>query len=356
MKDPRSNSGPGLYDSSALFHPDPQRAAATTPGSVQAFDELLTRSWQNPEEFWANVAKELQWMKPWNEVRRGRMPDCQWFCGGIANPCVNMLKRHLEAGADNRMALIWEGEDGERRFYTYRMLYHEVNKFANVMKRLGVGKGDGVAIFLPNLPETVIAVLACYLLGAVFNTMFSGFSARAVRVRLESFGAKLFITADSTRRRGKIIQLKEIADAAVDGLPSIQALVVVRRSGLPVPMSVGRDWWWDDLMRAAPAECDPEPLEANEPGLVFYTSGTTGKPKGVVHAGMAFVINNYVYSKYQMDHRPHDVLWCTADIGWLTMHIWGIVGALTNGLTTLFYEGALDHPTPDRFYEIVERY
>jgi acetyl-CoA synthetase len=236
------------------------------------------------------------------------------------------------------------------------MLSAEVNRCANVLKRLGVGKGDAVAIFTPNLSEAIIAVLACFRIGALFNTIFSGFSVRSLRDRLESYEPKVIVTADGGFRRGGVVPLKETIDAAIEGLASVQAVIVVRRTGTPASLREGRDHWWHELMQSASSSCPPEPMEANDPGIVFYTSGTTGKPKGIVHAAVAFVVNNYVYTKYHLDHHPHDVLWCTADIGWLTLHIWGIVGALANGITTIVVEGALDFPTPDRFYQIVDRY
>jgi acetyl-CoA synthetase len=341
---------------SRLYHPDPGRAPLTNCGSVAAFQALLKRSREQPEEFWAEVANELQWMRPWDAVFEGQFPHFKYFVGGISNPAVNLIDRHLARGADNRLALIWEGEDGQSRFFTYRMLSVEVNKFANVLKTLHVTKGDAVAIFTPNLAEAIVAVLACFRIGALFNTVFSGFSTRSLRDRLDAYAPKVVITADASLRRGRLVPLKSTVDEAIEGLPSVEAVVVIRRTGHEVAMRDGRDHWWHDLMRDASGECAAEPMEANEPGIVFYTSGTTGKPKGIVHSAMAFVINNYLYAKYHMDHHPNDVLWCTADIGWLTMHIWGIVGALANGVTTVVFEGALDYPKPDRFYQIVDRY
>lgn len=335
---------------------DPQRAAGTNAGSVEAFERLLRESQENPEAFWAAAASELDWMKPWETVRKGGFQDLEYFSGGVSNVAWNLLDRHLRHGADNRLALIWEGEDFAVRFYTYRMLYHEVNKFANVLKSFGLRKGDPVAIFLPNLVETIVALLACYRLGLIFNTIFSGFSAHALRSRLENFNPSLIVTADGAFRRGRILPLKEKVDEAIQGLDTVRTVVVVRRTNASVKMKTGRDWWWDDLMKESPLECPAEPIEANEPGMVFYTSGTTGKPKGVVHSGIAFLVNNYVYAKYHMDHHPHDILWCTADIGWLTLQIWGVMGALSNGVTTVVFEGAVDYPTPDRFYQIIHKY
>lgn len=345
-----------MIESGPLIPPDPARAARTHCGSVEAFEALLRRSRENPDAFWAEVAGELEWIRPWDTVREGGFPHFRYFAGGIANPTVNLLDRHVASGAGNRLALIWEGEDGSTRFYTYRMLTAEVSRCANVLKQLGVARGDAVGIFTPNLSEAVVAVLACLRIGALFNTVFSGFSARSLRDRLESYRPKVVVTADGGFRRGQLVPLKPVVDDAIDGLDSVQAVLVIRRTGHAVPMQPGRDHWWHERMASASRACAPEPLEANDPGIVFYTSGTTGKPKGIVHAGVAFVVNNYVYAKYHLDLHPDDVLWCTADIGWLTLHIWGIVGALANGITTLVYEGALDHPTPERFYQIVDRY
>jgi acetyl-CoA synthetase len=341
---------------SRLHHPDLERTRRTGLGSADAFDALLRKSIESPRQFWADVAGELEWLRPWDTVYEGDFPHFRFFTGGVSNPTLNLLDRHLAQGADNRLALIWEGENFESRFFTYRMLAIEVNKCANVLKQLGVRKGDAVAIFTPNLAETAIAVLACFRIGAIFNTIFSGFSTRALRDRLDSYGPKVVITANYSLRRGVEIPLKDMADEAIEGLSSVSSVIVIERGTRRTPMRPGRDVWWHELMLRASGDCPAEPMEANEPGIVFYTSGTTGKPKGIVHAAMAFVVNNYVYAKYHLDHRPSDVLWCTADIGWLTMHIWGIVGALVNGVTTVMFEGALDYPTPARFYQVVSKY
>jgi len=345
-----------MIQQSRLHDPDPERSRRTNCGSVDAFQALLRKSFEKPEEFWAEVAAELEWLRPWDSVFEGAFPHFRFFSGGISNPTINMLDRHLTNGADNRLALVWEGENFETKFFTYRMLAVEVNKFANVLKRFGVRKGDTVAIFTPNLAETAVAVLACFRIGAIFNTVFSGFSVRSLRDRLESYEPRVVVTANFGLRRGAEVPLKDKVDEAIEGLPSVEAVIVIERGKRATKMNPGRDFWWHDVMLEASGECPPEPMEANEPGIVFYTSGTTGKPKGIVHSAMAFVVNNYVYTKYHMDHHPNDVLWCTADIGWLTMHIWGIVGALVNGVTTIMFEGALDYPTPARFYQMVSKY
>jgi acetyl-CoA synthetase len=345
-----------VVSNSKLIYPAEEKVRSTSIGSNVAFQELLKLSQEDPAAFWDRAARELDWYEPWNETISGQLPDFRFFSGGISNPSVNLLDRHIANGAGNRTALIWEGENGDTKFYTYNMLLAEVNRFANVLKSFGVKKGDCVAIFLPNLAESIISVLACFRIGAIYNTIFSGYSEKSLTDRLINFEPKVLITADATERRGKLISLKEKVDNVVPSIASIEAVIVVDRLGSEVQMKEGRDYWWHEQTNAQSIVCEPERIEANESGIVFYTSGTTGKPKGVVHSGMAFVIQNYIYAKYHMDHRNDDVFWCTADIGWLTMHIWGITGALANGVTTVVFEGAVDYPTKDRFYQIIEKY
>lgn len=345
-----------VVSNSKLIYPAEEKVRSTSIGSNEAFQELLKLSQEDPAAFWDRAARELDWYEPWNETISGQLPDFRFFSGGISNPSVNLLDRHISNGAGNRTALIWEGENGDTKFYTYNMLLAEVNRFANVLKSFGVKKGDCVAIFLPNLAEAIISVLACFRIGAIYNTIFSGYSEKSLTDRLINFEPKVLITADATERRGKLISLKEKVDNVVPSIPSIEAVIVVDRLGSEVQMKEGRDYWWHEQTNAQSIVCEPERIEANESGIVFYTSGTTGKPKGVVHSGMAFVIQNYIYAKYHMDHRNDDVFWCTADIGWLTMHIWGITGALANGVATVVFEGAVDYPTKDRFYQIIEKY
>ncbi|MBG9812511.1 acetyl-CoA synthetase [Bacillus endophyticus] len=341
---------------SKLIFPNKEKVRSTSIGSIEAFQELLRQSQEDPAAFWDSAARDLVWYEPWNETISGQLPDFRFFVDGISNPSVNLLDRHIVNGAGNRTALIWEGENGDTKFYTYNMLLGEVNRFANVLRSFGVKKGDCVAVFLPNLAEAFIAVLACFRIGAIYNTIFSGYSEKSLKDRLINFGPKVVVTADATERRGKAIRLKEKVDYVAPTIPSVEAVIVVDRLGLEVQMKEGRDYWWHELTKTASIVCEPERIEANESGIVFYTSGTTGKPKGVVHSGMAFVTQNYTYAKYHMDHHNDDVFWCTADIGWLTMHIWGITGALANGVTTVVYEGAVDYPEKNRFYQIIEKY
>lgn len=345
-----------LIKGSKIVYPEKEKQERTELGSSEAFQELLKKSQGDPESFWDDVAKELYWFKPWKETMSGSLPSFEFFRGGVSNPCYNLLDRHIENGAANKTALIWEGEDGATSFYTYQMLLAEVNRFSNVLQSFGVKKGDPVAIFLPNLAEAFIAILACFRIGAVYSTIFSGFSEQSLKDRLTSYEPKVIVTADASLRRGKVIPLKEKVDNVLSDVPSVNAVVVVDRLGTKPAMKKGKDYWWHEEMKKASIVFEPVPVEANEPSIVFYTSGTTGKPKGVVHAGMAFVVQNYIYAKYHMNHQPDDVFWCTADVGWLTMHIWGIAGAFANGVTTIVYEGAPNYPEQDRFYQIIDKY
>ena len=341
---------------SRLIFPSIDKQQSTSLGSSIAFEKLLLQSKEDPSSFWDKVANELMWYKPWKETITGVLPEFSFYKGGISNPCYNLLDRHIENGAGNRTALIWEGENGDSEFYTYQMLLAEVNRFANVLKSFGVRKGNAVAIFLPNLAEAFIAILACFRIGAVYNTIFSGFSEKALKDRLVNFEPKVIVTSDASLRRGRVLPLKEKVDNVVCNMPYVKAVIVINRLGTKPYMELGRDYWWHEIRQTVGIKCEPERIEANEPGIVFYTSGTTGKPKGVVHSGMAFVVQNYIYAKYHMDHHTDDVFWCTADVGWLTMHIWGVVGSLANGVTTVVYEGAPDYPDGERFYQMIEKY
>lgn len=345
-----------VVESSQLIKPKGEKSQNTPAGSQEAFEQLLKKSHEDPVSFWDEVAQNLTWYEPWTKTLEGSLPDFKFFVNGISNPSINLLDRHVEKGRGNKVALIWESEDGSSKFYTYNMLLAEVNRFANALKSLGVKKGDGVAIYLPNLAEAFIAVLACFRIGAVYNSIFSGFSQNSLRDRLINFKPKVIVTTDATPRRGNTIKLKEKVDQIIDEIDTVKAVIVVNRLNTKVEMKDGRDHWWDEIIQKQSRVCEPEKLEANEPGIVFYTSGTTGRPKGVVHSGMAFVVQNYIYAKYHMNHQSDDIFWCTADIGWLTMHIWGIAGALANGVTTVVYEGAIDYPSSDQLYRIMEKY
>ncbi len=308
------------------------------------------------EKFWEGFAKELDWFKPWKKVLDWKPPKAKWFVGGKLNVSVNCLDRHLGGARRNKAALIWEGEPGDRRTLTYHDLHREVGQFANVLKSLGVKKGDRVTLYLPMIPELPVAMLACARIGAIHSVVFGGFSAESLRDRINDQGARVLVTADGGWRRGHAVPLKQIADEALADAPSIEHVVVVRRTGADAAMHGGRDRWWHDLMKEAPAGCPPEKMDAEDPLYILYTSGTTGKPKGILHTTGGYLVGAYATSKWIFDLKDEDVYWCTADIGWVTGHSYVVYGPLANGATCLMYEGAPDMPTRGRFWELIERH
>jgi acetyl-CoA synthetase len=319
---------------------------------------------RDPEAFWANFARELEWSTPWTRVLEWNPPHAKWFVGGTINASVNCLDRHLRSGRRNKAAIIWEGEPGDRRTLTYFDLHREVCQFANVLKSLGVGRGDRVAIYLPLIPELAIAMLACARIGAVHSVVFGGFSSESLRDRINDAQARLLVTADGGYRRGGIVALKKVADEALAETPSIEHAIVVRRggapaagdTGIPVTMQDGRDHWYHELMATASPRCEPEAMDAEDMLYILYTSGTTGKPKGIVHTTGGYLVGTYATTKWVFDLKEDDVYWCTADIGWVTGHSYVVYGPLANGATVVMYEGAPDWPRKDRFWEIVARY
>lgn len=347
---------PKLVQESRKIPPPEGYVAKSYVRGREAYERMYRESVERPEAFWAGVASELEWMRPWESVMEGDFPDFSFFRGGRLNVCANCVDRHALGPRRNKVAIFWEGENGDREVYTYLQLHREVQKFANVLKKLGIQKGDVVSVYMQNLPQTFIALLACLRIGAVYNTVFAGFSPEALRERIVDSRAKLVVCADVSFRRGRTVPLKENVDRALEGVNTVRAVVVYRRGGVEIPMVEGRDYDWDHLMREVSPDCPPEPMEANEPGLLIYTSGTSGRPKGIVHAGGGFLVGTYAYTKYQLDLRDEDVYWNTADIGWLTAHIFVLVGGLACGATTVLYEGAIDYPHPGRLYEMVERY
>jgi acetyl-CoA synthetase len=321
-------------------------------------ESLYAEAERDPEAYWARFARELEWSKPWDRVLDWQPPHAKWFVGGTINASVNCVDRHVGGPRRNKAAIIWEGEPGDRRTLTYFDLYRDVSQFANVLKSLGVRKGDRVAIYMPLIPELAIAMLACARIGAIHSVVFGGFSAESLRDRINDQKAKLLITADGGYRRGQIVPLKQIADEAISEAPSIENVIVVQRGAGPMPAHIqeGRDHWYHRLMQDAPVKCDPEPMDAEDMLYILYTSGTTGKPKGIVHTTGGYLVGTYTTTKLVFDMRDEDVYWCTADIGWVTGHSYVVYGPLANGATVLMYEGAPDWPQKDRFWSMIERY
>jgi acetyl-CoA synthetase len=333
--------------------------AAFKTQAVAADEGVYAEAARDPEAFWARQAGELEWSRPWTTVLDWQPPHAKWFVGGQLNASVNCVDRHLRGARRNKAAIIWEGEPGDRRTLTYFDLHREVSTFANVLKSLGARKGDRVAIYMPLVPELAIAMLACARIGAVHSVVFGGFSAESLRDRINDAQAKVLITADGGYRRGHIVALKAIADEALQGTPSIEHVVVLKRGAdkpIPVVMKEGRDQWYHELMAAAPARCEPESMDAEDMLYILYTSGTTGKPKGIVHTTGGYLVGTYATTKMVFDLREEDVYWCTADLGWVTGHSYVVYGPLANGATVVMYEGAPDWPLKDRFWALIEKY
>jgi acetyl-CoA synthetase len=353
MSDPKHAEIDDLLREDRTFPPPAEFRAR----AIVRDDSLYAEAERDPESFWARFAAELEWSRPWDQILDWQPPHAKWFVGGKINACVNCLDRHLRGPRRNKAALIWEGEPGDRRTLTYFELYRQVSTFANVLKSLGVGKGDRVAIYLPLIPELAISMLACARIGAVHSVVFGGFSAESLRDRINDSACRLLITADGSHRRGQVVRLKQVADEAVADTPSIEHVVVVQRGvGIPAVTMGARDRWYHELMRDASFTCDPEPMDSEDMLYILYTSGTTGKPKGIVHTTGGYLVGTYTTTKLVFDLREDDVYWCTADIGWVTGHSYVVYGPLANGATVLMYEGAPDWPKKDRFWSLIEHY
>ena len=321
-------------------------------------ESIYQKATQDPEGFWAEQAEAIDWYKKWDRVMKWEPPWVQWFLGGKLNVSYNCVDRHVKTWRRNKAAIIWEGEPGEERVLTYNDLYREVNKFANVLKGLGVQRGDRIAIYMPMIPELPIAMLACARLGAPHTVVFGGFSPESLRGRINDGEAKVLITADGGYRRGTIVPLKQNVDEALKGCPTIRNVVVVERVGeaAPIHMQEGRDHWWHSLMQDAPLYCQPEEMDAEDPLYILYTSGTTAQPKGILHTTGGYLVGVAATHRWIFDTREEDIFWCTADIGWVTGHSYIVYGPLANGTTSLMYEGSPDWPAKDRFWQIIEKY
>jgi len=337
-----------------VFPPPAEFAAKAHVGTLEEYERRYRRSVEEPEAFWAEVAGELEWFQPWETVLEGAGPEAKWFTGGKLNLCHNCVDRHALGGKRDKVALLWEGEPGEVRRITYGELHVEVQRFANGLKRLGVKRGDRVAVYMGMCPELAVALLACARIGAVHSVIFGGFAAHALVDRINDSGCVAVLTQDTSYRRGGEVKLKAIVDEALERCATVKSVVVSRRSGTEVAMKEGRDVWWHDAVEGVEAVCAPEWMEAEDPLYLLYTSGTTGKPKGLLHTTGGYAVGTYLTSKYIFDLREDDVYWCTADIGWVTGHSYVVYGPLQNGVTVVMYEGAPNWPEPDRFWKIVD--
>jgi len=342
----------GLLSEDRVFEPP----AAFAERALVSDRSIYDRAEADFEGFWAEQAERLTWFKGWDSVMEWDPPWVRWFSGGTLNASYNCLDRHVEAGGGDKVAYHWEGEPGEKRTITYRDLYEETCRLANALKALGVEKGDRVAIYLGMIPELPVAMLACARIGAAHSVVFGGFSAESLKDRILDAEAKILITCDGGYRRGQVVPLKANADEAVAECPSIEHVITVRRTGGDHPFQEGRDHWYHELVAAQPAECEPEPMSAEDPLYLLYTSGTTGKPKGIVHTTGGYMTQVAATHRLIFDIHEDDVFWCAADIGWVTGHSYIVYGPLANHTTGIIYEGAPDWPDKDRLWEIAERY
>jgi acetyl-CoA synthetase len=337
-----------------VFPPPAEFSARAHIKSLEEYESLYQESIQNPEKFWAEAAQELHWFAPWDKVLEWSLPWAKWFVGGKINLSYNCVDRHALGARAQKTALIWEGEPGEVRRLTYAELHAEVQRFANALKSLGIKKGDRVAVYMGMTPELAIALLACARIGAIHSVIFGGFAANAIADRVNDSGCVAILTQDTSYRRGNEIKLKQTVDEAMAACPTVKHVVVYRRSGSPVTMEEGRDHWWHELVANAAPECPAEHMDSEDPLYILYTSGTTGKPKGLVHTTGGYAVGTFLTTKYVFDIRDEDVYWCSADIGWVTGHSYVVYGPLQCGATVLMYEGAPNHPDLSRFWKIID--
>ena len=342
---------------SRIFKPSAEFKSQANLGSYATYRRLYAESVNAPEKFWGRMAREqLVWRKPFKQVLQWKPPHAKWFLGGKLNVSENCIDRHLGTARENKAALIFEGEPGDVRTITYRQLYFHVCRMAHILENRGIKAGDRIAIYLPMIPEAVIAMLACVRIGAVHTVIFGGFSAEAIKDRINDCQAKLIITADGGWRRGKVIELKANVDQAVEGSPCVHSVLVVKRCGNPVTMVEGRDTWWREAWEGAPNQHAAKAFDSEHPLFILYTSGSTGKPKGVLHTSAGYLLGTKLSSHYVFDLKESDRYFCSADIGWITGHSYVVYGLLSNGSTVFLYEGAPNQPEPDRFWQMIDRH
>jgi acetyl-CoA synthetase len=340
------------FDKLSKIYEESEKIKVSLEG--KKLSKIRKQALENSEEFWEEQAKYLKWFKEWDKVLDWNPPFAKWFVGGKLNASVNCLDRHIDSDAKNKVAIIWEGENGETNSFTYYQLYRSVNKLASALKNLGVKKGDRIAIYLPMIPQLPIAMLASSRIGAIHTVVFSGFSAKALADRANDSKSKIIITADGGYRRGKLVQLKRLVDDAISSIPSVEHVIVVKRASNDIQMGP-KDSWWHDLIENSPSYCEPEVLDSTHPLYILYTSGTTGKPKGVLHGTGGYLTYAYATAKWVFDFRKEDIFFCTADIGWVTGHSYIVYAPLMHGVTEIMYEGTPDYPKPDRYWAIVEK-
>jgi acetyl-CoA synthetase len=357
---PAAKAGGGskaLLTENRVFKPSAEFSKKARISSMAQYKKMHEESIKQPEKFFGREAKELQWSKPFTKVLDWKCPDAKWFLGGKLNVSENCLDRHLSTARKTKAALIWEGEPGEKRVLTYQQLHREVCRFANVLKRNKVKKGDRVIIYMPMVPEAAIAMLACTRIGAMHSVIFGGFSAESIKDRVMDCGAKIVITADGGYRRGAVVPLKKNVDDALKAKDTpVETVIVYKRTGQDVHIEEGRDVWWHRELEYVDAHCAPVAMDSESPMFILYTSGSTGKPKGILHTTGGYLLHAQMTCKYVFDLRDDDVYWCTADIGWVTGHTYMVYGPLALGATSLMFEGAPNWPENDRFWKIIEEY
>jgi acetyl-CoA synthetase len=342
-----------LSEPSKLYEESSEQKIMVRPGKV--LEQVATAALEDPDKFWAQQASGLVWHRQWDKVLEWNPPYARWFTGGLLNASVNCLDRHVKTENKNKAAIIWESEGGESRTLTYFQLYRQVNRFANVLKDLGVEKGDRVTIYMPMVPELPVAMLACARIGATHSVVFSGFSSQALVDRVNDAQSKVIITADGTIRKGRLVDLKKVVDESLPLTPSVQHVIVLKRAGNAVKFGE-KDAWWHDLIEKAKPYCEPEMVESTHPLYILYTSGTTGKPKGVMHGTAGYLTHLYATARWVFDFDRNDIFFCTADIGWVTGHSYIVYAPLMHGVTEIMYDGAPDYPKPDRYWAVVEKH